>query len=200
MNPGLKFGPIEPHSLHIAVDMQRLFAQATAWHTPTLHSIVPAIAAITAQHTANTVFTRFITAHNAEQAQGSWQRYYRHWHAVTGHCIDATLLDVVEPLQAFMPPAQVIDKRTHCAFESAEFRAVLTQKKPSTLIFTGVETDVCVLASVLTAVDKGYRVVVVSNAVTSSDLAAHQATLETLLPRFDQQIEQITTEQLLQVW
>jgi nicotinamidase-related amidase len=37
-----------------------------------------------------------------------------------------------------------------------------------TLIVTGGETDVCVLATVLGGIDRGYRVVVVSDALCSS--------------------------------
>ena len=77
------------------------------------------------------------------------------------------------------------------------FMETMARRRPDTLIFTGVETDVCVLASVLTAVDRGYRVIVVTDAVASSDAAAHRATLQVILPRFDQQIELVDVAQLL---
>ena len=68
------------------------------------------------------------------------------------------------------------------------------------LVFSGVETDICVLGSVLDAVDRGYRVVIASDAVTSSDLASHEATLGRICRRFDVQIELATTEEVLAAW
>ena len=76
----------------------------------------------------------------------------------------------------------------------------LARLKRRQVIVAGCETDVCVLASVLTAVDRGYRTIVVSDAVTSSSAAAHRATLELILPRFDQQIELVETQELLRHW
>ena len=67
-----------------------------------------------------------------------------------------------------MPPARVIDKYAHSAFEAPAFQAALDELKADTIIFTGVETDVCVLATALTAVDRGYRTILVSDAIASS--------------------------------
>jgi nicotinamidase-related amidase len=197
---GLRFGTIADDALHIVVDMQRLFAEPGDWHTPALDSIAPIVAEIVEQRPSQTIFTRFVTPHWPGQSHGSWQRYYRRWHAVTLDEMDREKLDLVEPLQRFTPPARVINKATHSAFESAAFLEVLLHRRPDTLIFTGVETDVCVLASVLTAVDRGYRTIVVADAVTSSSPTAHRATLEVMLPRFDQQVEIVGTQELLAHW
>ena len=69
----------------------------------------------------------------------------------------------------FVPPARIADKPTYSAFESPEFRAMLDEMACRTVICTGVETDVCVLATVMTAMDRGYRVVLPSDGVHSSD-------------------------------
>jgi nicotinamidase-related amidase len=45
------------------------------------------------------------------------------------------------------------------------------------LIVTGSETDVCVLSTVMSAVDLGYRVILVRDAVCSSSDAGHEALL-----------------------
>jgi nicotinamidase-related amidase len=45
------------------------------------------------------------------------------------------------------------------------------------LIVTGAETDVCVLAMVLGAVDLGYRVIIVSDALCSSADETHDAAM-----------------------
>ena len=197
---GLRFGPINAPALHVCIDMQRLFAEPGEWHTPALMAIVPAVTAIVERHLENTVFTRFITPYSPDQAPGAWQRYYRRWRSVTREFLDPVMLDLVAPLQAYVPPAQIIDKTTHSAFESENFNALIRRVNPGALVFTGVETDVCVLASLLTAVDRGFRVIVVEDAVTSSSPQGHRATLEAVLPRFDQQIETVTVEELLAGW
>ena len=197
---GLRFGPVTEPALHVCVDMQRLFAEPGEWHTPGLTAIVPAVQAIVERHLENTVFTRFITPYQPDDAPGTWRRYYRRWRSVTRALLDQAMLDLVAPLQAYAPPARIIDKTTHSAFESADFNGLLRQLEPCALIFTGVETDVCVLASVLTAVDRGFRVIVAEDAVTSSSPVGHRATLDAVLPRFDQQIETVTVAELLAAW
>jgi hypothetical protein len=49
----------------------------------------------------------------------------------------------------------------------------LRQREADALIVSGSETDVCVLATVLDAVDIGYRVIVVRDAVCSSSDEGH---------------------------
>lgn len=196
----LRFGPLGAKSLHVAVDMQRLFAEPTAWHTPDLLTILPLVERISAASPEHTVFSRFITPRNPEVAVGCWQRYYRHWRDLTLARIDPSQLGLVAPLPRLTPPALVVDKRVHSVFDSLSFQEILRHRKIDTLIFTGVETDVCVLASVLHAVDRGFRTIVVADAVASSSAEGHRATLEAIFPRFDQQIEVVDSEQLLRSW
>jgi nicotinamidase-related amidase len=49
----------------------------------------------------------------------------------------------------------------------------LRQREAAALIGSGSETDVCVLATVLDAVDIGYRVIVVRDAICSSSDEGH---------------------------
>jgi len=67
-------------------------------------------------------------------------------------------------------------------------------------VFSGIETEVCVLATALTAVDLGYRTVIASDAVASSVPAAHDACLAQIYPRFDQQIELATVDEICTAW
>ena len=52
-------------------------------------------------------------------------------------------------LKRFVPPAVVVDKMLYSAFAHGELAARLQAEQVDTLIVTGSETDVCVLASVL---------------------------------------------------
>jgi nicotinamidase-related amidase len=110
------------------------------------------------------------------------------------------MFGLLPPLRRFTPPAHVIDKWVHSAFEAPEFQPLLDRLAPSVLIFSGVETDVCVLATALTAIDRGYRTILVTDAITSSSAAGHDASLEAVFPRFDMQVETTSTDDLLKQW
>jgi nicotinamidase-related amidase len=88
----------------------------------------------------------------------------------------------------------------HSAFEAPRFQETLDELKADTIIFTGVETDVCVLATALTAIDRGYRTILVSDAIASSSPEGHRSSLDSVYPRFDQQVELIDTDSLLKAW
>jgi nicotinamidase-related amidase len=62
---------------------------------------------------------------------------------------------------------------------------------------TGGETDVCVLAAALGAVDLGYKVIVLKDAVCSGADETHDASLELLGDRYSVQLEINTTEAFL---
>jgi nicotinamidase-related amidase len=197
---GLRFGPIGKRAVHACIDMQRLFAEESEWASPVVYEIAPRLSRIVAHAPQLTLFTRFLTPERAEEAKGQWQIYYRHWKSVLRNSVDADLLDLIPPLRRFVPPARVIDKYVHSAFEAPAFQKTLDELRADTIIFTGVETDVCVLATALTAIDRGYRTILVSDAIASSSPPGHRASLESVYPRFDQQVELISTDALLKAW
>jgi len=197
---GLRFGAIGRRAVHAAIDMQRLFAEGTEWASPVVHAIEPRVSRITAHAPHLTLFTRFLTPERAEDAQGQWQIYYRHWKSVLASNLGSDLLDLLPPLRRFVPPARIIDKYVHSAFEAPAFQDALDELKADTIIFTGVETEVCVLATALTAVDRGYRTILISDAIASSSPPGHRSALDDIYPRFDQQVELIDTDSLLKAW
>ncbi len=197
---GLRFGPIGKRAVHAAIDMQRLFAEETEWASPVVFAIEPDVSRICAHAPHLTLFTRFLTPKRAEDAHGQWQIYYRHWKSVLAGNLDPDLLDLLPPLRRFVPPARVIDKYAHSAFEAPQFQAALDELGADTIIFTGVETDVCVLATALTAIDRGYRTILVSDAIASSSPGGHSSALDSIYPRFDQQVELLDTNSLLKAW
>ena len=52
----------------------------------------------------------------------------------------------------------------------------------------------------MTAMDRGYRVIVVSDACNGSNPASHEATLAHTYRRFEDQIEIGTTDEVLANW
>jgi hypothetical protein len=126
---------------------------------------------------------------SVDDAPGRWQAYYRKWPTVTREHLDPDLLDLVPALRRYAPPAQVFDKGVYSAFAAPGLLPYLEQYQINTLIVSGSETDVCVLASVLAAIDRGYRVIVVRDGVCSSSDATHDALIALYTKRFDVQLE-----------
>lgn len=187
-------------TLHVVIDMQRMFAEPTEWHVPTLGQVLPPILALANGRPAATFFTRFMTPADPRSVPGAWRQYYEHWRSMVRDRMDGALLELVEPLRALAHPENVFDKFTYSAFDCPEFVAALTQRHVQSLVLTGVETDVCVLATALAAVDRGLQVVVGADAVTSGSPAGHRAALEAILPRFDQQLQIASVREILAAW
>lgn len=189
-----------PEAVHLCIDMQTLFATPTDWHTPALHNILPKVERIVQHAPARSVFTRFLTPPSIEGAKGRWQTYYQHWQSVLADRNPASLYDVVPELKQHIPPAHAIDKTGFSAFDTPDCLSILNELGATTVILTGVETDVCVLSTMLAAIDLGIHVVLVADAVESSSPAGHRATLDHVVPRYDRQVDVMDTATLLRSW
>jgi nicotinamidase-related amidase len=196
----LPFGPLTDRTIHLCVDMQNMFALDTPWRVAWLPETLPKIREIAERQPHRTVFTRFIPPARAEEATGSWRRYFERWRNFTGESIDPRWIDLVPPLAALVPPAAVIDKDTYSPFTAPELLQLLRAREVDSLVITGAETDVCVLAAVLGAVDHGYRVVLPFDAMCSSSDRTHDALLTLYRERFGQQIEAADTTTVLANW
>jgi hypothetical protein len=58
----------------------------------------------------------------------------------------------------------------------------------------------CVLATMLGAIDWGFRVILVTDALCSSADETHDAMMDIYLNRFGEQVETVTTDTLLENW
>jgi nicotinamidase-related amidase len=190
------FGPIPSSALHIVVDMQELFRSHPEWGTQSLTGIIPAIQRLLTARPSNAYFSRFIPAQRADDAGGAWKRYYRRWASVTLDQLDPAQIDVVHELRPWAK--RVADKAGYSALANAELRDAALAA--GDVILTGVETDVCVLATAIEAMEMGLRVILPSDALASSSLTCHAKALDILHDRFDEQIEVATVDQILAVW
>jgi nicotinamidase-related amidase len=197
---GLVYGPIGDNCLHLCVDMQRLFGAGSPWAVPWLERVLPAIESLCGAHPRRTVFTRFIPANRPGEARGTWARYYRRWADVTLDNIGVDAVRLVPALERFVPPAQVVDKRVYSPWGEGNLDRLLVGSQVNTVVVTGGETDVCVLGTVLGAVDRGLRVILATDALCSSSDQTHDALMELYLSRFSQQIEAAGTEEILAQW
>ena len=103
-------------------------------------------------------------------------------------------------LARLAPPAVTIDKRVYSPLVERALRVELRRCRADTLVITGTETDVCVLAAVMDAVDHGYRVVLATDAVCSSSDQTHDALMTLYHNRFAEQIETVESEEVLTAW
>jgi nicotinamidase-related amidase len=103
-------------------------------------------------------------------------------------------------LAKLAPPATVIDKTRYSAFFEPFLLQHLRARQADGLVVTGSETDVCVLATIMGAVDHGYRVILVRDGVCSSSDQGHDALLELYQRRFSTQIETVDVETVLSRW
>ena len=193
-------GPLPRAAVHLCVDMQRIFSTEGPWPTPWMERVLPTVARIAERYPERTIFTRFITPETPEEATGMWRRYYERWPHTTRREIDPRFLELMPPLASLVPPARVFDKPVYSAFAGHKLQEHLRERGADTLIVTGSETDVCVLATVLGAVDHGYRVILVTDAVCSSSDAGHDALLKLYRERYTQQIETADSETILSRW
>ena len=155
-------------TVHLCVDMQRIFSAEGLWVTPWMERVRPVVKTLAARFPERTVFARFIAPMRPEAMPGMWQRYYQRWRAATRERLDTRLLELLPELARLAPPATVIEKTRYSAFAEPQLPSHLHARGADGLIITGSETDVCVLATVLGAVDCRYRVILVRDAVCSS--------------------------------
>ncbi|MFK0166403.1 cysteine hydrolase family protein [Rhizobium sp. NPDC090279] len=185
---------------HVVIDMQRLFAEKTAWHTPALASILPNVVRLSTALRSHTLFARFIVPRTAEAAEGSWQGYYQRWSMITGPWHDPALHNLVEQLLPLANEANMFDKLGYSVFAGTDLHRRLEHEQVGTLIFSGIESDVCVYASVMAAIDLGYEVILATDALASADDRAHKAVLDVLAPRLPEQISLMSTQAILDNW
>jgi nicotinamidase-related amidase len=180
--------------------MQRLFAPEGPWPTPWMERVLPNLVKVVERAPARTLFTRFIPPYSPEEVPGIWRTYYQKWRNVTLDRVDRALLDLVPALQHYVPPAELFDRMQYSAFANGRLHAFLRHRGIDTIVITGSETDVCVLSSVLTAVDHGYRVIIARDAICSTSDESHDALLGLYKRRFDIQIELAEVEEIVRAW
>jgi len=182
---------------HICVDMQRVFAEDTPWHVAWMENVAPQVIEMTSRHAERTIFTRFIPPMRPSAALGRWKDYYEKWWMMTGEHLPPRMLDLMPELASFAPPALIFDKSTYSPWIDGRLHAALQAQKVGALVMTGGETDVCVLATALNAIDIGYHVILLRDALCSGADETYDASLKLLGDRFSVQMELMTTEEFL---
>jgi nicotinamidase-related amidase len=192
--------PLTARSVHLYVDMQRLFSAGGPGLPHGWTRSCRSWGALASRYPERTVFTRFIPPERLEQMPGMWRRYYARWRVASRKILPVELLELMPPLAALCPPATIIDKDTLFRLRRTRLINHLRRREADTLIVSGSETNVCVLATVLDAVDIGYRVIVVRDAICSSSDEGHEMLMRLYHTRYTEQIETADVETILGRW
>jgi nicotinamidase-related amidase len=187
--PGLHFGPLGSNWVHLCIDMQRMFAERTEWHAPWMERVLPQVVRLVEMGPERTVFTRFIPPRSADEVGGTWHRYYRRWASMTREQLDPAMLELIPALALHVPPAHVHDKPIYSPWLGSKLHAELLAAGVDTVVISGAETEVCVMAAVIGAIDLGYRVIIATDAICSSADSTHDAMHHVYDSRFGMQVE-----------
>ena len=131
---GELLAPLGPNAVHLCIDMQNLFAPGAPWATPWMERVLPQARALVEHAPERTIFTRFIPPRTKDAARGVWKIYYEKWECVTREKLDPKMLELAAPLQAFAPPAAVVDRQTYCAFANGQLQSFLDTHHVDTLV------------------------------------------------------------------
>jgi len=184
----------------VVVDMQKLFLteKKSPWMSKKLLSIISNIKKLIENNgIQNVIFTRFTPPKNWQKEQDSWQTYYRINQKITPGILGTDALNLIDDFIPYIPNSVVVSrKKSASIFMAGKFHSVIKKKSTKILIFTGVETDYCVLSSVLDAIHLGYYVIVVIDACASSKKQG-QKHARGIFDRFPEQLWVTSTNDLI---
>ena len=101
------------------------------------------------------------------------------------------MIGLVPDSRSCVPPARTYDKNVYSPWTGTDLPQQLRGAAIDTVIITGGETDVCVMATMLSAIDWGFRVVLVTDALCSSADETHDAMMNVYMNRFGEQGETV---------
>ena len=131
-------------AVHLCVDMQRMFVEDTDWRTPWAARVLPVIERLCEAKPERNIFTRFIPAARPGEGRGTWRGYWERWSSMTLEALGADMVDLATPLQRFVPPGRLIDKRGYSPWFGTDLDSVLRRSGVDTLVVTGADCfDVC---------------------------------------------------------
>jgi ureidoacrylate peracid hydrolase len=87
---------------------------------------------------------------------------------------DAKIVEAIKPTNK----DHIVIKRRDSAFQDTETEVWLNSLKVNTLIFCGIDTSICVETSLRDAFNRGYDVILISDATASSNVRHYKTTIE----------------------
>jgi nicotinamidase-related amidase len=172
----------------LVIDMQHDFLDSTAGcYAPGAEAIVPRIGRVVeAARRADVpvIFTqeahrpgRIDSGRELDSGTGSSYPGGGADAAVPEHCVEGTRgIEIVDELTPLRGDLRIVKRRYSC-FLGTELELLLRNLGVSTLLITGVDSNVCVLWTVGDAFQRDYHVRVVEDCVAGSSPREHEAAL-----------------------
>jgi nicotinamidase-related amidase len=165
--------------LVVAVDVQQLYRDFAPWALGEVEAVANTLADLAEALRCPLLCTRTVLPSTHGVVTGPWRAYEERWQALADRAANEPGL--LDPLPVLGPRcAGVFDKHTYSAFEDPAFDAHVRAFGPAPLLIGGVETDICVLATVFGACDRNHPVWVVTDALAGPDALAQRGVLATL--------------------
>ena len=174
----------------VVVDMQRGFLDpGEAMEVPPAREIVPAIAGLLDVFRGRrlpVVFTEFVYSASAPVLIGRLHPEHqpappgapRGFGLPSSSCLEGTPSADTVPALGPLPGELVVRKRGYDAFAGTPLDGALRARDVTSLVVTGTMTDICVLATVIAALHREYRVTVVEDGVATLWPEIQRATLD----------------------
>ena len=174
----------------LVVDMQRGFVDpGEALEVPQARGIVPAIQRLLAVFRSRrlpVVFTEFVYSERVPLLVGDLHPEHKPAQpgAPTGfglpssNCLEGHPSAETIPALAPRPDELVVRKHGYDAFHGTPLDGALRARGVTSLVVTGTLTDICVLASIVGAFNREYRVTVAEDAVATLWPEIQRATLD----------------------
>ena len=179
--------------LLVAVDVQRLYLDFAPWALGGVEAVAAAIAGLADAVGCPLLCTRTVLPSAHGVRTGPWRAYEERWQSLAARA--AAEPELLDPLPALQQRCRtVFDKHTYSAFEDAAFDAHVRAFGPSPLLVAGVETDICVLATVFGACDRNLPVWLITDAVTGPDARAERGVRATLA-RMPEQVRLVSARE-----
>jgi len=182
--------------LLVAVDVQRLYRDFAPWALGGVEAVATTIVGLADALGCPLLCTRSVlpSAHGVQA--GPWHAYEERWQTLAARA--AAEPELLDPLPALRQRcASVFDKHTYSAFEDEAFEDHVRAFGPSPLLVAGVETDICVLATVFGACDRNLPVWLITDAVAGPDARAQEGVLATLA-RMPEQVRLVSAREAVQ--
>jgi ureidoacrylate peracid hydrolase len=196
----------------LIVDMQRGFVEAgQAMEVPPARETVPVIRELLeAFRTARlpVLFTAFVYSPEVPLLAGDLHPEHRPAPAgaprgfgtPSSCCLEgdpsAEVIDALKPGDG----EPVIRKRRYDAFAGSDLDGALRAREVTSLVVTGTMTDICVLATVVGAFNREYRVTVVDDAVSTLWPDIQRATLDIIGRAFGRVVSSKSVIDTLTTW
>lgn len=191
---------IPASAAHICVDMQRMFVPPGPWAVEWFPETLPKVIRLTERRPARTIFTRFIPALRPGEGSGQWRGYYERWAQMTLENAGIEIIELAPDLKGFVPPARQFDKPVYSPWFDGRLQRALAAEEVDTVIVSGGEADMCVLATLLGAIDFGYRTVLAEDAICSTSDEAYDSIMRLFTKRYSHHVEVGPVDEILEFW